>query len=332
MSCLDITGCDEQESTFLPIYRYLKSIDVDYRFDSKVLHIELCAADRHRFAENIKIQHRDCCTYKRLGRTDILILAPGSTTSESMIGTSHSAPAWSRSDELAELLDESWSLWLQLSDRNPGLGDPYNFCTRQAESMLESFTITTGDESFIRHLKSLLPSDSEAGTLISLQKSQWKINLCLPMQPVFTDQPAGILVAWGFATFPTRKGSFVRKAMTRCSGTEILCELLGHLNLHNLTPTETTLIPRIMPRMSASLLTRSPGDRPAIQPEEICNIGLVGQFVEIPGLSSVDVSYGVHTAKMVVSKLMGLGADNPGYESQYKSRLTALCIRVLFGK
>jgi oleate hydratase len=70
-----------------------------------------------------------------------------------------------------------------------------------------------------------------------------------------------------------------------------------------------------MPRMTASLLTHTAGDRPDITPKGTCNIGLIGQFVENCHRSSVDISYGVHTAKTAVSRLMGLELDAAIYKT-----------------
>ncbi len=330
MSCLDITGYYQNQSIFLPIYWYLRSIQVDYQFDATASDVELCSRDKHRVAKKIKVAHHGFCTYKNLGSRDIVIIAPGSSTSESLAGSSHRAPASRHSGDLTELLDESWSLWLELSNKYGGFGDPYNFCTRRAESILGSFTITTTDFTFFRHIQSLsqCDCDSTAGTFIALQESQWKINLCLPIQPVFSDQPKNVLVLWGFATLPIHKGDYVHKSMLQCSGTEVLTEVLGHLHLRLAPGQSTILIPRVMPRMTASLLTRTPGDRPETIPKETCNIGIVGQFVEFPHISSVDVSYGVRTAKVVVSRLMGLETGEAGQ----RPPVTASCTRVLLSR
>ncbi|KAL2846355.1 oleate hydratase [Aspergillus pseudoustus] len=307
LSCLDITGYYQHESLFLPIFWYLRRIQVDYQFDAKVLDIELCTENTHCSARKMKVLRHDECSQQNLAASDIIIVTLGSLVSESLTGTRHRPPAWRDSGDIAEQLDESWSLWLSLANNNRGFGDPYNFCTRQAESTLESFTITTRDMILVQSLTSLVHPDNKAGTFISLQESQWKINLCLPMEPVFPNQPQDVLVFWGFATFPARIGNYVQKTMFQCSGHEILNEILGHLSLHDLSPGESTiLIPRIMPRMTASLLTHAVGDRPNITPKGTCNIGLIGQFVENSHRSSVDLSYGVHTAKTAVSMLMGL--------------------------
>lgn len=207
-------------------------------------------------------------------------------------------------------LDENWSLWLDLANRCPGFGDPYNFCTRKSESMLESFTITTDNLSFFETLKAQLSCSSQGGTMILLNESSWGIKLCIPLQPVFAQQPRKTNVLWGFAHRPGCEGDYVRRKMLHCSGEQILEEILHHLELSDDmilgVLQQSSTIPRAMPRMSSCLLTRALNDRPCIIPNGCCNVGIVGPFVEAPVRSCVDLSYGVDAARVAVSYLTGL--------------------------
>jgi oleate hydratase len=133
---------------------------------------------------------------------------------------------------------------------------------------------------------------TEAGTFISLKESPWKLSCCIPTQPVFSQQPMNMSVFWGFALFPKRPGSYVKKPMYDCSEAEITTEVLGHLHFSS-PPLHTITIARVMPRMTAMLLIRSLSlsDRASVIPPNTSNLGLVGQFVEIPHYSCVDTSY-----------------------------------------
>lgn len=245
-------------------------------------------------------------TLKQLKWDDIVIATVGSTISGSEIGSNDLPPIW---DPITtgNVLDANWSIWLELGTECGGMGRPQNYCMRQSESMLGSFTITTEDVKLFNHLKALSGCTSEVGTFISLKDSQWKLNLCVPPQPVFSKQPQKVCVLWGFAHSLNSKGNFVKKAMLECSGAEIMDELLSHLNLRPRAWQETTIvIPRSMPQMSAILLARSSGDRPGVIPLTVTNLGLIGQFVEVPRLSCVDTSYGIYTAQEAVSRLLNL--------------------------
>lgn len=52
----------------------------------------------------------------------------------------------------------------------------------------------------------------------------------------------------------------------------------------------------VKPRMGIVLLPWGTDDRPEISPANISNIGLVGQFCEMPQYSCVDMSYGERMA------------------------------------
>jgi oleate hydratase len=292
------------------VYRYLHSLGVDFQFDTKVADIVTIPNNDRQTISQLDLIQKGDSIHKQLGQHDIVIMTLGSTVSGSAIGTNDHQPDW-QPMEADEELDENWSLWLELGTRDRKFGNPYNFCTRQTESMIESFTITTEDIAFFEHLSSLSHCSDGAGAFISLPESEWKLNLCIPAQPVFPMQPYTVRVLWGFALFPWGKGKYVKKPMLDCSGAEIKMELLKHLNIPPELPFRRTVtIPRVMPRMSGTLLPRSLRDRPEIIPRNTHNIGLIGQFVQIPRYTCADMSYGVRTAQMAVSQLMGLDVQD----------------------
>lgn len=117
--------------------------------------------------------------------------------------------------------------------------------------------------------------------------------------------------------------------MEECSGAEITTEVLGHLKYPSLVH-HTMTIPRLMPRMTSMLLVRSMTDRPEAIPPKSSNIGLVGPFVEIPGYTCVDISYGIRTAQVATSRLMGIPLPNDGNENRGSTSMNLL--RLLFWK
>lgn len=310
LTCLDITGYYQFDSIYLPIYYYLQSQGVDIQFDTKVKNVETrVKKDRIRTIVGLSITQDGLGSKINLGPDDIVIAALGSTVSGSAVGTNNLPPAW-RSVQPSDHLDENWSLWLEAGNKYPDMGDPYTFCTRKSESMMESFTITTENIEFFDYLNSHSKCRSEAGAIILMKNSSWGLSLCTPVQPVFTHQPPNIRVLWGFGRFPNQKGDCVKNSMLYCCGAQILAEIVHHLELPSEMATEvlrqSITIPRAMPRITSTLLTRSPGDRLAIIPRSISNHGVVGPFVEIPERTCVDPSYEVDAARIAVSHLMGL--------------------------
>lgn len=279
---------------------------MDFRFDAKIGRIVTIPDCGHHTISRLDIIQRGFEISEDIRSHDIVLATLGSTGSGCTVGT-HEHPPVLQSIEPTEQLDENWSLWLELGPRHSKFGNPYNFCTHRSQSMLESFTITTKDLAFFKHVSSLSRFTSAAGTFIILRESRWRLNLCIPRQQVVQDQPPSVRVLWGYALFPESKGEFVNKPMLHCSGEEILSELLPHLNFPSqLHLGHTILIPRVMPRMSSCLIARSPDDRPQVIPPNTTNIGLVGQFVDLPHYSCVDMSYGVLAAERAVSELMDL--------------------------
>lgn len=262
-----------------------------------------------------------------MGAHDIVILMLGSTVSGTSTGTCNYPPP-TRSIEPNEEYDENWTIWLELITHSHTFGNPYNFCTRVDDSTLTSFTITTADTCFWEFLASIA-THAEVGAFILLPESNWDLRLCIPMQPVFGQQPENIHVIWGFALFPKASGNYVQKPMEACSGAQVITEILGHLNYHS-TVDDTTTIPRHMPRMSSLLLVRSIADRPEVIPPKTSHLALVGQFVEIPWYTCVDMSYGIRTAQIATSQLTGIPLldDKHGHTGS----TTRTTLRILFWK
>jgi oleate hydratase len=287
---------------------------VDFHFGTKVKDIKVIDNGTQQSVTGFDLVQGNLELRKSLGDNDIVIVSVGSTISGSVVGTNDSAPVW-QSITADDMLDQNWSVWLDLANKHHGFGNPYNFCARQSESMLESFTITTEDVTFFDCLKVLTQCSSKSGAFIHLGDSKWKINLCIPSQPVFAGQPHGVRVLWGFAQLPGLEGNYVKKKMLCCSGSDIMAEILGHLNLQYHPPSSLTVtVPRAMPRMSALFLTRSLYDRPPIQP--LSNVGLVGPFTELPRYTCADISYGIRTAQIAISRLMGLDAQVEPFKSK----------------
>lgn len=299
---------------------------MDFHFDTLVTGITMTSQDGNDKVSHLDLIENGLQSQMAIDAQDIIIISLGSTISGTGTGTNEYPPLLDFTNSKGEL-DENWLLWLEIGDQDPKFGNPYNFCTRQFESSLVSFTITTRDPRLHGVLESLANGITDDGILISVPDSPWNVNLCLPAQPVVNKQPQNTRVLWGFAVYPKRTGSFINKPMTACSGTEILTELFNHLDFP-LSTQKTVAVPRVMPRMWAMLLVRSSTDRPTPIPLNTTNIGLVGPFVDIPHFTCVDPSYDVRTAEMAVSNLMGL----PMSKLRNKNQPMIDMLRLLFWK
>ncbi|KAI2950502.1 hypothetical protein CBS147322_5437 [Aspergillus niger] len=305
---LDGGRYNRHESIVSPIAHFLCSRGVDFRFHTTVTDIITTpsSSEPHRVSAIKAIHENEPEMTINLGERDIVLVSLGSVMSGSTTGTNTSPPSLELMD-IEKDLDENWLLWLELSTKNPIFGNAYNFCTRMAESRLESFTVTVSSPEFFNRFTALTGDKVGSGTFVTLKDTPWLLSINLPQQPLFPDQPAHVQVLWGYAMYPEREGDYIKKPMLECSGQEIMEEILKQLNFpvqgildHSIT------LPCVVPRAAATLLVRLRSDRPPVIPPGIDNLGLIGQFVDIPGEVAVTMDYGVRSAQTAVRQLMGL--------------------------
>ncbi|OXV05816.1 hypothetical protein Egran_06416 [Elaphomyces granulatus] len=319
------TRYTQNEFIITPITNFLKEQGVDFRFDTKVTDILTYPEGDPTTVSEIKMTQRGTEKIVTVDANDIVIITLGSINSGSQQGTNNKPPPTLADTE--NLLNDQWRLWSKLSKKSMKFGNPENFYSRVPESRLLTFTITTqkAPEFFSRLLP--LTCDKRRRTqLLSLKDSNWILNLSVPNQPIFQDQPKDVHVFWGYAMSPEREGNFVKKPMMACSGEEILMELLQHLHFPvDFILKNSITIPCLMPFVTAELLTRGHGDRPEVIPHNMTNLALVGQFVEIPDDTTFTMDYSVRGAQMAVYRLMGLKRE-PQKSRSYISEFLDLLI------
>lgn len=296
------------QAVTVPIAAFLESRGVDFQCHTIVTDIIMDPRDEcHRIST---IEWRKANEPKKgainLAQNDIAIVSLGNIMSGATTGTNTTPPDL----ELIEIhkdLDENWLLWLELCTKNPKFGNAYNFCTRMLQSRLEVFTVTLKSPEFFNRFVALTGDQPGSVPYVTIKDSAWLFNISVPQQPFFPDQPPEVQVFWGYAMHPEKTGDFIKKPMINCSGEEIMAELLHHLKFPLETITRDSItIPCILPRMTSMLLPRVTSDRPQTIPEAMTNMGVIGQFVEIPNEVVCSMDYGVKGAQMVVRQLMGL--------------------------
>jgi oleate hydratase len=187
-----------------------------------------------------------------------------------------------------------------------------NFLPRILEATIETFTTTFKDPEFNALYERLTRETPGTGAFLPLGNSNWGLTISIPHQPVFSTQSDNTTVMLGYALNPAAEGNFVKREMWRCTGQEILKEVLAHLGCTEDSDEAASIlataqtIPCGLPLGTAPFLTRGSGDRPPVIPKWTTNIACVGQFVEIPGDTTLEIDYRVHTAQIAVAELMGL--------------------------
>lgn len=310
---LERTPFNIYESLLTPIATYLKEQGVDFRFNVMVTDLKSYPSSDPTTISEIVLQEDGHELLVTVDPIDIVIVTLGSVSSGMQTG-SNSTPPRVPSAALGGLEQGEWALWQKLERQSTKFGNPSSFSSRYEESQIETFTVTLRNSDFMQHYAKLTGDKPGTGALLTVMESPWGLNISVPHQPVFATQPKAVQVIWGYALHPEEKGKYVEKPMVSCSGEEIFRELLSHLGFRtNSLLSSSTTIPCIMPLGTSMLLSRTHCDRPRVIPHETTNVGLIGQYVEIPDDASGSLEYSVRGAQMAVSTLMSLPHGPPKF-------------------
>lgn len=245
---------------------------------------------------------------------DIVLATLGSQV-EDMSAGSMTEPPSPRND------GRSSALWRRLAQQRAGFGNPeLYFGPQKPSSRWVSFTVTTTGTEFVDQLSKLTRSEPGLGGLLTLKDSGWVLSLTVFHQPEVIGQPPGTQVWWGYGLYPERTGDFIRKRMDACTGAEILEEVLRQLKFDQIDRIMNTSIcvPCDMPFVNNIWLPRGPSDRPPVVPEGATNLGLIGQYVELPRDIAFTIEYSARSAWEAIHRLLKRGpAPPPVYQGQF---------------
>ncbi len=303
------TPYNQYDSLVLPLINWLKARGVDFRMGTKVTDMEFKKDVKETTVEKIYYTSGGKGGEIKIGATDLVIVTNGSMTADSSLGSMKSAPVL-----VTNKKDGAWTLWENLAARRPGLGNPSKFADHVDESKWESFTVTLRDPLFLKKMEEWTGNNPGTGALVTFKDSNWYMSIVIAYQPHFRNQPDNVKVFWGYGLFPDKVGNYVKKRMSDCTGEEILTELLYHLKFENDKDAiikSATVIPCMMPYITAQFEMRKPGDRPLVKPEGSTNLAFIGQFSEIPEDTVFTVEYSVRTAATAVYSLLNIDREPP---------------------
>jgi oleate hydratase len=198
-----------------------------------------------------------------------------------------------------------------------------------------TFTVTDRGTEFIEQISALTGSESGRGGLVILKDSGWVLSVSVFHQPEIIGQPPGTSVWWGYGLYPERNGDFVRKRMDQCTGAEILEETLRHLRFDRhlaAIMASSICVPCNMPYVNNIWLPRIRSDRPPAVPEGATNLGLIGQYVEVPREIAFTIECSVRSAWEAIHVLLKRGpAPPPVYQGQYDPKALFAVLKVFAG-
>jgi oleate hydratase len=160
------------------------------------------------------------------------------------------------------------------------------------------------------------------------------LSLSIFLQPEMTDQPKGTYVWWGYGLYPGNTGDFIKKPMNACTGAEILEEVLRQLRFDRIRDkimASSICIPCDLPYCNNIWLPRTGTDRPPPVPKGSTNLGLFGQYVEVPKDVAFTIEYSARCAWEAIHTLTRRGpAPPPVYQAQHDLKALFGALKVFF--
>ena len=335
MEKLVFTKYNQYDSMVLPLKIKLEKENVVFDMNTRVSDLDIDIAGEKKTVKAIHLirngKKEEVIT---INEKDLVFFTNGSMTENTTIGNMDKAPIMDRSE------GGCWSLWKKIAKKDSSFGKPEVFCSDIDKTNWESYTITSKGPKMRKLLESFagrefLPHKNGTGGIITIKDSNWLLSVTVNRQPQFKDQPDDVIVSWAYALFTEKKGNFIEKKMSDCTGKELLQELLYHLgidekDMHEYIDT-SIVIPAMMPYITSQFMPRVAGDRPNVIPNGSTNLAFLGQFAEIKGDCVFTVEYSVRSAMMAVYTLLGLKKNPPEiYASQYDIRTVIASAKAMY--
>jgi len=333
MRGLVFTKYNQYDSLILPLKRKLESQGVTFVFDTVVEDLDIEITDEQKTVKAIHIVKEGERETITTDKNDLVFFTNGSMTENSTQGDMKKPPILNRTEGAC------WSLWKKIAQKDESFGKPEVFCSDIDKSKWESFTITAKGSRFRTLMerfaeREFLPHRTATGGIITIKDSNWLMSVTVNRQPQFKNQPSDVTVAWAYALFPDKQGDFISKAMSECSGEELLQELLYHMGIEpsemQAYIDECIVIPVMMPYITSQFMPRLKNDRPQVVPKGSTNLAFLGQFCEIEGDCVFTVDYSVRSAMMAVYTLLQLEKNPPEvYPTQYDIRYLSAAAKAM---
>lgn len=315
------TVYNQYDSMVRPLHKWLDERSVKFELNTRVTDLILRDHAGEKTIERIVYTQSGKTSEIAVGASDFVLVTLGSMTEGSSLGTMKSAPVLNGKKD-----GGAWTLWEKIARDRPEFGRPSAFADHIDESKWVSFTTTMHNPVFLRIVRDLTGNGPGEGGLITFPQSSWLASLVVPHQPHFISQPENVSVLWGYGLFVDKLGDFVRKAMSACTGHEIMTEMLGHFRVGAMDTSRiletSTCIPCMMPFVTSQFLRREKGDRPQVVPQGATNFGFIGQFCELPEDVAFTIEYSVRSAQTAVYALLDLKRKVPAvYKGKFDPRV-----------
>lgn len=316
------TAYNQHDSIVKPIVAWLRAHGVKILLGARVVDINFSQVRDGTYVA-------DKIVYMRDGKKRSVAIAPADIvlfTNGCMTDNSNEAGTDTVARYIKDDTAPSFELWRKIADGRPEFGDPDVFCGQVDESMWMSFTTTINkNPRLLDYIQRFSHNYPGGGALMTFKDSAWRLSIVVARQPHFKKQPMDTQIFWGYSLNMFVDGDYVKKPMYKCTGREIMTELMGHLQIprQNQSDMMRGVICRtsIMPYITSQFQPRRPGDRPNVIPNGYENFAFVSQFAEVPDDVVFTMEYSVRAAQRAVYYLMGVDKDlTPVSKHQYSPR------------
>ena len=304
------TAYNQHDSIVKPMVDWLRGQGVQIILGARVTDILF---DQNKKGENLatKIEYvqRGKKHTINVAPTDIVTFTNGCMTDNSDEASTDTVAKYNTAQTAP-----SFELWKKIANGRPEFGDPDVFCSRPDESMWMSFTVTINNNpKLFEYIQRFTRNHPGGGALVTFKDSAWRLSFVVARQPHFKNQPMDTQIFWGYALNMFVDGDYVKKPMYKCTGREIMTELMGQLHIPKRDQAEMMrgVICRtsIMPYITSQFQPRKIGDRPLVIPQGYENFAFVSQFAEVPDDVVFTMEYSVRAAQRAVYYLMGGDKD-----------------------
>jgi oleate hydratase len=310
------TPLNQHQNFIEPLVAWLTPRGVNFLTGAFVRNIGFAPEPGRITVNRLDIERGGAATSVAVAPEDIVLVATGSQAADFRAGSMTAVPQ-------PRPTGRSWALWERLARGRTGFGNPDVFfgAPRIPDSLWVTFTVTDTGSDFVNQMAALTGSKAGRGGLVTLKDSPWVLSLSVFHQPEIVGQPAGTSVWWGYGLYPDRTGEFVKKGMAQCTGAEILEEALRQLRFDkqlDAIMASSICVPCYMPYVNNVWLPWSRGDMPPPAPEGATNLGLIGQYVDMPKEIAFTIECSVRSAWEAIRTLLKRGpAPPPVYQAQY---------------
>ncbi len=317
------TAYNQHDSIVKPIVDWLKENGVQITFKATVKDVSFVKLQKGEIvADEIIYSLSGKKKTVKVSPTDLVIFTNGCMTDNSDQAGMDTVAKYKKNE-----MPPSFELWEKIAEGRPEFGIPAVFYGAPDESMWMSFTVTINkNPKLLNYIQDFSRNHPGGGALMTFKDSSWLLSIVVARQPHFKNQPLDTQIFWGYSLNMFANGDYVKKPMYKCTGREIMKELMGHLQIPKKEQAEMMrgLICRtsIMPYIDSQFQPRRIGDRPLVNPKGYENFAFVSQFAEVPEDVVFTMEYSVRAAQQAVYYLMGVDKElTPVSKHQYSPKV-----------